>query len=169
MNPTKAMADQPPNASVKFDSGVNVSKPAKRIRWATQRVSSVKARAKRSGIISRLQRSASSEKKRESGGSDSTASNKGGQNGVEESDESEDNGRIVYFNQPLPDHMKDEKGNPLVHYERNKVRTAKYTPLSFFPKNLYWQFHQVANIYFLMLIILGVSTPHFYIVYAYRC
>ncbi|GAA5984594.1 hypothetical protein JCM10908_003414 [Rhodotorula pacifica] len=50
-------------------------------------------------------------------------------------------------------------------YERNKVRTSKYTLLSFVPKNLSEQFRRVANIYFLALVILqvfsifGATTP----------
>jgi len=34
----------------------------------------------------------------------------------------------------------------------NKIRTTKYTILSFLPKNLFEQFHRLANIYFLILI-----------------
>jgi phospholipid-translocating ATPase len=65
--------------------------------------------------------------------------------------------RRVFFNIPLPDDARDEEGKPLAHFARNKIRTAKYTPLSFFPKNLWFQFHNIANIYFLFIIILGVS------------
>ena len=65
--------------------------------------------------------------------------------------------RKIYFNTPLPADMKDENGNLTVSYPRNKIRTAKYTPLSFVPKNLYFQFHNIANIYFFFIIILGVS------------
>ncbi|KAI5281039.1 hypothetical protein KEM52_004004, partial [Ascosphaera acerosa] len=64
-------------------------------------------------------------------------------------------GRRIFFNQPLPRDMLDEEGNLKVTYARNKIRTAKYTPLSFVPKNLYFQFHNVANIYFLFIIILN--------------
>lgn len=67
--------------------------------------------------------------------------------------------RKIFFNSPLPADMLDENGNPSTHYKRNKIRTAKYTPLSFIPKNIYWQFHNIANIYFLILIILAVSLP----------
>ncbi|KAK3096328.1 phospholipid transporting ATPase, partial [Teratosphaeriaceae sp. CCFEE 6253] len=66
-------------------------------------------------------------------------------------------GRSIYFNIPLPDSQKDEEGRPLQHFKRNKVRTAKYTPLSFVPKNLWFQFHNIANIFFLAIIILNVS------------
>ena len=72
-----------------------------------------------------------------------------------------DNGegpRKVFFNIPLPPNMIDEEGQPLNHYRRNKIRTAKYTPISFIPKNLWFQFHNIANVYFLFLIILAVST-----------
>jgi phospholipid-translocating ATPase len=65
-------------------------------------------------------------------------------------------GRTIYFNMPLPADAKDEEGNPLITYPRNKVRTAKYSALSFVPKNLWFQFHNIANIYFLFIIILSV-------------
>jgi phospholipid-translocating ATPase len=102
------------------------------------------------------------EKKRHSGGSDSVeGSNSGIQQGEgSEQDDGEQatNRRQVYFNIPLPDDAKDEDGQPLAQYGRNKIRTAKYTPLSFVPKNLWYQFHTIANVYFLFLIILAVST-----------
>ncbi|KAI8382519.1 uncharacterized protein HLK63_L15807 [Nakaseomyces glabratus] len=63
--------------------------------------------------------------------------------------------RTVYHNLPLPEEMLDEEGNPIMEYPRNKIRTTKYTPLSFFPKNLLFQFQNFANVYFLVLIILG--------------
>lgn len=65
--------------------------------------------------------------------------------------------RKLFFNIPLPPEAVDEEGNPIKHYRRNKVRTAKYTPLSFVPKNIWYQFHNIANVYFLLLIILAVS------------
>lgn len=71
----------------------------------------------------------------------------------------EPKGRKVYFNIPLPDDMvSPETGLPIAQYPRNKIRTTKYTPLSFLPKNLYYQFQNVANIYFLFIAILGVSV-----------
>ncbi|SCU87370.1 LAFA_0E06326g1_1 [Lachancea sp. 'fantastica'] len=63
--------------------------------------------------------------------------------------------RFVYYNMPLPDVYLDEEGNPVANYARNKIRTTKYTALSFFPKNLSLQFRNVANIYFLVVIIFG--------------
>lgn len=59
--------------------------------------------------------------------------------------------RSIYINSELP--KNDYKH---VEYPRNKIRTTKYTPLSFIPKNLIYQFHNVANLYFLFGIILGV-------------
>lgn len=79
----------------------------------------------------------------------------------DQDDDDEDEGpgsRTVYFNLPLPPEMLDEDGAPKTTYARNKIRTAKYTPLSFVPKNLWFQFHNVANIFFLFLVILVVST-----------
>lgn len=66
--------------------------------------------------------------------------------------------RKIFFNTPLPQEMLDADGLPLTEYARNKIRTTKYTPLTFLPKNLYIQFRNVANVYFLILIILGFFT-----------
>ena len=146
----------------------HVSKPIKRLRWATQRVSGQSGNRKRHSIIERLhKRTGSNEKKRDSGGSESvdgshlpTLREEG-----EDSDDSEELGRRIFFNIPLPHDAKDGEGHPKMHYERNKIRTAKYTPLSFIPKDLWFQFHSVANIYFLFIIILsyfpifGASNP----------
>lgn len=87
----------------------------------------------------------------ESNGDASTAVDEAGQ---EEEEEEENDDRTLFFNIPLPDEHKDEEGHPLQTYARNKVRTAKYTPLSFIPKNLWFQFHNVANIFFLFIVIL---------------
>ena len=73
--------------------------------------------------------------------------------------------RTIYFNLPLPKELRHDDGRPRHHFTRNKIRTAKYTPLSFLPKNLYLQFHTVANIYFFFIVILqifpifGASNP----------
>lgn len=64
--------------------------------------------------------------------------------------------RTIYVNQALPDSMKDPStGHPIVEYPLNKIRTTKYTPLSFLPRNLIWQFTNIANVYFLLMVILG--------------
>ncbi|KAK4701642.1 phospholipid-translocating ATPase, partial [Phenoliferia sp. Uapishka_3] len=66
--------------------------------------------------------------------------------------------RVVFVN------MEGPKSDPRT-YERNKVRTSKYTLLTFLPKNLTEQFKRVANMYFFGLIILqifsifGASAP----------
>jgi phospholipid-transporting ATPase len=41
----------------------------------------------------------------------------------------------------------------------NKVITAKYTPATFLPKNLFEQFSRLANVYFLIISALQVFTP----------
>ncbi|KAL3239280.1 aminophospholipid-translocating P4-type ATPase DNF2 [Nakaseomyces bracarensis] len=75
--------------------------------------------------------------------------------------------RTIYHNLPLPSEMLDEDNNPIANYPRNKIRTTKYTPLTFLPKNIMFQFHNFANIYFLILLILGafqifgVTNPGF--------
>lgn len=67
--------------------------------------------------------------------------------------------RQIYFNMQLPPELKDPLTNlPVQKFVRNKIRTTKYTPLSFFPKNIYFQFHNVANIYFLAIDILGAFS-----------
>lgn len=65
--------------------------------------------------------------------------------------------RSVVFNLPLPEEYLDpETGKPTTTYSRNKIRTTKYTPLTFLPKNIFNQFvHNIANIYFLVMNILG--------------
>lgn len=63
--------------------------------------------------------------------------------------------RKIYVNDHLPSNMVDHQNKPILQYPRNKIRTTKYTPLSFIPKNLLFQFRKVANTYFLILVILG--------------
>lgn len=130
------------------------SAPTKRLRWATQRVAGNSGTQKRKSIWNRqLNRMGSTKEKRESAGSNAKGS-------APEDDEKDaapsPNNRTIYFNQPLPPEAKDEDGHPLVQYKRNKIRTAKYTPISFLPKNLWLQFHNIANVYFLFIIILSV-------------
>ncbi|KAH7890567.1 hypothetical protein F5I97DRAFT_1798880 [Phlebopus sp. FC_14] len=64
--------------------------------------------------------------------------------------------RNVYVNSPLSAVEVDQHGEPLARYARNKVRTSRYTLLTFLPKNLFEQFHGIANIYFLALVIFQV-------------
>jgi phospholipid-translocating ATPase len=139
----------------------------KRLRWATQRLTAKNANKKRGSILGRLhpRNSQNSEKKRESVGGDSLGTdlggiqeepNGGGENQTKDAS-SEEGPRTVFFNVPLSPDVVDEHGNPTRHYQRNKIRTAKYTPISFLPKNIWYQFHNIANVYFLFLIILAVS------------
>lgn len=157
----------------------DVPNPTKKLRWATQRLKGKSGNKKRGSILGRLghKGSQSSEKKRDSAGADSMGTDLGGiteepepgdedeTTGSNEDDRDGQGPRTVYFNQPLPPDAVDEQGHPLKHYRRNKIRTARYTPISFVPKNLWYQFHNIANVYFLFLIILtffsifGASNP----------
>jgi len=145
--------------------------PTKKLRWATQRLKGKSGSKKRTSILGRLghRSSQNSEKKRDSAGGDSMGTDLGGireepepsEDGNEEErprDDTDNQGpRKVFFNIPLPTDAVDEQGHPLKHYRRNKIRTAKYTPISFIPKNIWFQFHNIANVYFLFLIILAVG------------
>ena len=62
--------------------------------------------------------------------------------------------RTVWVNLPLPSTALNPKGEPHARYERNKVRTSKYTIITYLPKNLFEQFRRIANVYFLTLVIL---------------
>ncbi|XP_047231171.1 phospholipid-transporting ATPase VA [Girardinichthys multiradiatus] len=54
-------------------------------------------------------------------------------------------------------HYDNAKGeeNPNRHYATNKIKTTKYTVLSFLPKNLFEQFHRFANVYFVFIALLN--------------
>ncbi|XP_041443971.1 phospholipid-transporting ATPase VB isoform X2 [Xenopus laevis] len=43
------------------------------------------------------------------------------------------------------------KENPNSQYQTNKIKTTKYTVLTFIPKNLFEQFHRFANVYFVAI------------------
>ncbi|BDD61592.1 hypothetical protein MAP00_006632 [Monascus purpureus] len=132
----------------------DISKPTKRQRWATQRLSTTGGVKKRLSIMDRIQqRTHSHREKRRSGASNAPMVD--GPEGEDEDDDSEENRRRIYFNVPIPESAKDEDGQFTIQYPRNKIRTSKYTPLSFVPKNIFLQFHSIANIYFLFIIILG--------------
>lgn len=148
-------------------------KAVNRSRWATRKLTVKSSGLKRLSLKDRIQhkRTGSIEKKRHSGGSQSTSDDHatydsasateqnepGDSKSTVSAEEEDDGGRIVYFNLALPDELKDDEGNPIRSYARNKIRTAKYTPLSFIPKNLWFQFHNIANIFFLFMVILIVS------------
>ncbi|KAL2354519.1 P-type ATPase [Cryomyces antarcticus] len=137
-----------------YQEDSEVSIPTKRIRWATRRVGTQKGRRKRQNIFDRHHKGAGSvEKRRESAGTDLEAAEED-----DESEERQDPGRRIFFNRPLPQDARDEQGHPLTYFVRNKIRTAKYTPVSFVPKNLWFQFHNIANVYFLFIIILSIFS-----------
>ena len=139
----------------------NISNPIKRIRWATQRVTGANEQKKRNSIINRLHHRKAggpSEKKRESAEGSHLDDIQEEIDTPTERGDQEDSRRRIFFNISLPDDAKDEDGHPLAKYARNKIRTAKYTPLSFIPKNLWFQFHNIANIYFLFVIVLAVRN-----------
>jgi phospholipid-translocating ATPase len=158
-------------SSVTFEENNDVqspqtpSTPTQRGRWATQHMKGKRGSRKRMSILNRLNHrpSHSSEKSRHSSGSGTDLGFIQEEPNIEAGPEAEVNDRdnqgprTIYFNTPLPPSAVDENGHPLQRYRRNKIRTAKYTPLSFIPKNLWYQFHNIANIYFFILIILSVS------------
>ncbi|CAJ0759010.1 9892_t:CDS:1, partial [Entrophospora sp. SA101] len=53
--------------------------------------------------------------------------------------------RLIYVNMPLPTEELDKYGEPKTYFVPNKIRTSKYTLLTFLPKNLFEQFRRVAN------------------------
>lgn len=65
-----------------------------------------------------------------------------------------DTERRVFINTPLPEDKLDKKGNPKEVFKSNKIKTTKYSPITFFPKNLFEQFRRVANLFFLFMAIL---------------
>jgi phospholipid-translocating ATPase len=148
-------------------NGHGADKAPKRSRWATRKLTVKSSGLKRISIIDRIhKRTGSNEKKRHSGGSNSLRQG-GGEDDLEQEAQDDANsdvsiedseGRTLFFNLPLPAEFKDEEGHPRQQFTRNKIRTAKYTPLSFVPKNLWFQFHNIANIFFLFQVILVVCV-----------
>lgn len=136
------------------DTPSNISKPTKRQRWATTRVAGSGGIRKRVSIIDRFhKRSEMRDEKRKSNTGSPPSDN--ASTNAEASSESGSN-RTIYFNIPIPESERDEEGHLKFTYPRNKIRTAKYTALTFVPKNVWLQFHNIANIYFLFVIILNV-------------
>lgn len=134
----------------------HVSKPTKRMRWATTRHTGQSAVKKRLSILGRAAKVSPFEEKQPPQGSNVKISEESPMG--QEVQDVESSSRTIWFNLPLPEDAKNENGLPKATYARNKIRTAKYTPLSFIPKNLWFQFHNVANIYFLFVIILGIFS-----------
>ncbi|KAJ6317271.1 hypothetical protein OIU76_012919 [Salix suchowensis] len=61
---------------------------------------------------------------------------------------SDEEARLVYLNDPA-------KSNERFEFTGNSVHTAKYSLISFIPRNLFEQFHRVAYIYFLIIAVLN--------------
>ncbi|KMP02866.1 P-type ATPase [Coccidioides immitis RMSCC 2394] len=143
------------------DGEANVSKPVRRMRWATQRHAGSRGIKKRVSIIDRFHRRLNSKEEKRKSAANGLPNGRHSPTGSE----SEEGQRRIYFNTPIPPEDRDEDGNLVADYARNKIRTAKYTPLTFIPKNLWFQFHNIANVYFLFIIILsffpifGASNP----------
>lgn len=62
--------------------------------------------------------------------------------------------RIVVPNHIVPPKT-PKREHPNGRRVGNKIRTTKYTLLSFLPKNLLEQFHRVANLYFIFIVVLN--------------
>ncbi|XP_078669323.1 phospholipid-transporting ATPase VA-like isoform X2 [Branchiostoma floridae x Branchiostoma belcheri] len=62
-----------------------------------------------------------------------------------------DNGKRVV----TPNLGTQETDDSYLNYPGNKIQTTKYTILSFLPKNLFEQFHRLANCYFLFIVLLN--------------
>ena len=150
-------------------------KTTARLRWASQR--HPKGRPRKSTALSvfrRLSRASDSTRPNSDADAERTVQNFGGTLQPPDNDpasqlpvppsstpkpaeeESKTERRRIYFNMRLPPEETHDDGTPLQTYARNKIRTAKYTPLTFIPKNLFLQFHNIANIYFLFIVILQV-------------
>ena len=59
----------------------------------------------------------------------------------------------------VPNHLIPEDADPWAHpnraYQDNHIKTTKYTILSFLPKNLFEQFHRLANMFFVFIVLLN--------------
>ncbi|XP_049403242.1 phospholipid-transporting ATPase 1 isoform X1 [Solanum stenotomum] len=68
--------------------------------------------------------------------------------GTSQKEISDEDSRIVYLSDP-------ERTNEKFEFSGNSIRTAKYSIVTFLPRNLFEQFHRVAYIYFLVIAILN--------------
>lgn len=145
---------EPGNEAPEVNS--HVSRPTKRQRWATTRVTGAGGTRRRVSIMDRLHKRSTMGKRKSAASSLPSENEENGNNENDESNGDSGDSRKVYFNTPIPESERDDEGRPTFDYPKNKVRTAKYTPLTFVPKNLWLQFHNIANMYFLFVIILNV-------------
>ncbi|KAH7316446.1 phospholipid-translocating P-type ATPase domain-containing protein [Stachybotrys elegans] len=148
-------------ASGSTDNGSSPPKPMSRVqtersRWATRKMTVKSGQTKRLALLGRAQHKRTGSNEKRTSGDASAVGTADNETVREEDEEQEESAtRTLFFNQPLPQELLDEDGLPIQLFPRNKIRTAKYTPISFVPKNLWFQFHNIANIFFLFLIILG--------------
>lgn len=152
-----------PDSAAAGEGGKNKN-GTQRARWATRRMTVRSGGSKRKALLDRVQHGKGDGDEKDDGHGpnpnepmnldDAQADDQDD----EEPEDDENPSRTLYFNTPLPDDYVDEEGYPIHTFPRNKIRTAKYTPLSFLPKNLWFQFHNIANIFFLFLVILVVSS-----------
>ncbi|XP_030761045.1 probable phospholipid-transporting ATPase VD isoform X2 [Sitophilus oryzae] len=68
--------------------------------------------------------------------------------------EQEERYRLVVPNHIVPPKT-PRKDHPNGRRPNNRIRTTKYTLLSFLPRNLLEQFHRVANLYFIFIVLLN--------------
>ncbi|XP_076117823.1 phospholipid-transporting ATPase VD-like isoform X3 [Mytilus galloprovincialis] len=54
-----------------------------------------------------------------------------------------------------PDLAPNAKGHPNRTFKSNRIRTTKYSIITFIPKNLFEQFHRFANLYFIFVVCLN--------------
>ncbi|GMP40998.1 hypothetical protein CsSME_00011252 [Camellia sinensis var. sinensis] len=67
---------------------------------------------------------------------------------VSQKEINDEDARLIHINDP-------GKTNERFEFAGNSVRTAKYSALTFLPRNLFEQFHRVAYIYFLVIAVLS--------------
>lgn len=149
------------NNSLHPDSaaGGDAKSSTQRARWATRRMTVRSGGSKRIALLNRMQQGKAGPDEKGDGRSPGHDPNGGQANAAgDDDDENHGDSRMLFFNLPLTPDLLDDDGAPVHTYARNKIRTAKYTPLSFVPKNLWFQFHNIANIFFLFLVIIVVSS-----------
>lgn len=66
--------------------------------------------------------------------------------------------RNIYLNMPLPSSDLNRSGEPRTMYPRNRVQTSKYNVVTFLPRFLFEQFHRLANVYFLGLVVMQIPS-----------
>lgn len=62
--------------------------------------------------------------------------------------------RLIVPNHSLPSNIR-KKDHPNARYAGNEITTNKYNWFTFLPKNLFEQFHRIANLYFIFIVCLN--------------